>query len=288
MYGGGGDGFGDGGASQFAGGGFMPSPVRPGGGEGANSGYSPANQRRGGTQNQNIVPVTVKQLENAAKATNGEEPFQLDGQGLYHVTLVGKLLERKTTQLNILNVVEDSTGKLEVIEWTNADDPPPKEEVSVGQYVRLYGSLRAFNGKLQVVAFSMRPVKDMNEVTFHGLETILVHLHNTKGQGAGSIAHQIPAQPSFGAPQASVPSQYAPPQATSTAGGGSPLQEVILQIFHEPAALSSETGVSLKQVVQRLNNQYPQEQIKQTVDFLVNEGHLYSTVDDFTWKSTGS
>lgn len=27
-----------------------------------------------------------------------------------------------------------------------------------------------------------RPVKDMNEVTFHGLETILVHLHNTKGQ----------------------------------------------------------------------------------------------------------
>lgn len=45
MYGGGGDGFGDGGASQFAGGGFMPSPVRPGGGDGANSGYSPANQR---------------------------------------------------------------------------------------------------------------------------------------------------------------------------------------------------------------------------------------------------
>lgn len=42
--------------------------------------------QRGGTQNQNIVPVTVKQLENAAKATNGEEPFQLDGQGLYHVS----------------------------------------------------------------------------------------------------------------------------------------------------------------------------------------------------------
>jgi hypothetical protein len=38
-------------------------------------------------QNQTLVPVTVKQLENAVKATNGEEPFVLDGQELQHVRL---------------------------------------------------------------------------------------------------------------------------------------------------------------------------------------------------------
>lgn len=35
---------------------------------------------------------------------------------------------------------------------------------------------------LLTTLYTCRPVKDMNEVTFHGLETILVHLHNTKGQ----------------------------------------------------------------------------------------------------------
>jgi hypothetical protein len=33
------------------------------------------------------------------------------------VTLVGKLVDKKPTQLNIANWIEDSTGKVEVLEW---------------------------------------------------------------------------------------------------------------------------------------------------------------------------
>jgi hypothetical protein len=40
----------------------------------------------------------------------------------------------------------------------------------VGSYVRVYGNLRSFQGKTNVVAFSVRPVTDFNEVTYHSLE----------------------------------------------------------------------------------------------------------------------
>lgn len=59
----------------------------------------------------------------------------------------------------------------------------PYQELQIGSYVRVFGHLRAFSGRKMVVALSIRPVTDMNEITFHFLEVIYVR-ERLKGKGA--------------------------------------------------------------------------------------------------------
>ncbi|KAH9562804.1 hypothetical protein CY35_05G091500 [Sphagnum magellanicum] len=54
-------------------------------------------------------------------------------------------------------------------------------------YVQVHGLLRSFQGK-QNVAFSVRHVTDFNEVTFHFLEVVYVHLSNIRAQGGNPAA----------------------------------------------------------------------------------------------------
>lgn len=48
-------------------------------------------------------------------------------------------------------------------------------------YVRVIGNLKSFNNKRSVNATVVKPVKDLNEVQYHLLEAIRVHLYHTRG-----------------------------------------------------------------------------------------------------------
>ena len=54
--------------------------------------------------------------------------------------------------------------------------------VKEGVYVKVFGQLREFQGHKNVNAFEVYPIVDFNEVTFHMLETLHVHLINTHGE----------------------------------------------------------------------------------------------------------
>lgn len=47
-------------------------------------------------------------------------------------------------------------------------------------YVRVFGRLNSFNGKVTVVAHKIRPVTNFNEISYHFLEAIMTHLAFTK------------------------------------------------------------------------------------------------------------
>ena len=47
-------------------------------------------------------------------------------------------------------------------------------------YVRVFGHVRAFNGKRSITAFRLQPIFDMNELTTHLLEVVHSHLSLNK------------------------------------------------------------------------------------------------------------
>ena len=47
-------------------------------------------------------------------------------------------------------------------------------------YVKVFGHVRAFGGKRNVVAFKVMPITDMNALTTHMLEVIHSHLYLSK------------------------------------------------------------------------------------------------------------
>ena len=73
-------------------------------------------------------------------------------------------------------------------------------------YARVVGKVRNFQGTKQIVAFDVRPVKDFNEVTYHMINAVQVHLTHTTaasapvdsngpgfGFGAAPVAQSTPA-----------------------------------------------------------------------------------------------
>lgn len=60
-----------------------------------------------------------------------------------------------------------------------------KAELRPGTYVRVYGSLKHYQG-YRITAFAVRPIHDFNELTHHNLQAVFQHLHLLKGGGTGA------------------------------------------------------------------------------------------------------
>ena len=80
-------------------------------------------------------------------------------------------------------------------------------------YVRVVGKIRNFQGQKQVVAFDVRPVKDFNEITYHMINAVSVHLAHTTQAAAAPV---VDNGPGFG--YGAAPVQHTP-AAASVAGG---------------------------------------------------------------------
>ena len=72
----------------------------------------------------------------------------------------------------------------------------------------MVGSVKSWQGQPTMTAFKILPVTDFNEITFHMLDAIHVHLHNTRG----------PLTP-HAAPQAHAAATASPMQMQYGGGG---------------------------------------------------------------------
>ncbi|KAK9864910.1 hypothetical protein WJX84_000889 [Apatococcus fuscideae] len=284
MFGGGGY---DAGASQFAGGGFMPTQ--------ADQGTSPAPKK--GAGDQTLRALTIKQITDGTQNPD-ESQWTIDGSELSNVTLVGKLTSVQEQSACVVYQLNDGTGAIEVKNWIDTDsdyDAAKKAELRLGVYVRVHGHLRVFDGQKSVVAFNMRPITDFNEVTYHCLQSIFQHLHLTKGTrtgppGGGSLAArtagalpQTNGAGNGGAYGGGAAASY--PAAGTSGTGRTAVQEEALAVFNTSNAQSSEVGISVDQVVGQLAGKFSEQQVRQAVAFLSDEGQIYSTIDDLHFKS---
>jgi hypothetical protein len=63
---------------------------------------------------------------------------------------------------------------------------------SEGVYVRVVGVVRSFNSKFAITIISIRSIHDMNEITYHNLEVMLLHVSSTREKVTIIPRHQLP------------------------------------------------------------------------------------------------
>ncbi len=187
---------------------------------------------------------------------------------------------------HVVYVLEDGTGQIDVKVWLESTDKTDhyynahSHEFVVGAYVRVTGSLKTFHNRKNVQAFRLTLIRDPNEITFHFLEAIYVHLYNRMGG-----AHGQPMHTNVGAGYHSNATTQLMNSGSSTstyAGmGNSNLQEAILNL----ARVAPETGISFAEICQKLSRNAPDE-IKKEIDSLFYDGALYTTLDDEHYKAT--
>mmetsp|Transcript_15159 Transcript_15159/g.39944 ORF Transcript_15159/g.39944 Transcript_15159/m.39944 type:complete len:303 (+) Transcript_15159:42-950(+) len=301
MYGGGGfdaGGFGGGfdaggqfgGGDQFGGGGFGGaaqsfSQQNAGGGFQVDNSTPPAPGKT--RDKQSLIPTTIKQLKNAPGASTGEASFTIDGHDLHQVTIVGLITQADEQSTNLQYQLDDGTGNIMVKMWIDADADEAFNERRAqwkeGVVVRVIGQLRSFNNSRSLVAYSIQPITNFNEYTFHFIDVVHTHLKHTKGKPAAAAPSMMmgggapmggiampPAQAGYGAPPAA----------------GADVNDLVLSFFKTKGE-NSDTGCTIQEVCAAVAAQNISEpRVREAVEFLSNEGHLYSTIDDEHFKAT--
>jgi len=115
-----------------------------------------------------------------------------------------------------------------------------------------------------MVAFLIRPVTDFNEVTYHMLEAIHCHISSTK-----SAVDQRPTP---------LKSQTGSMIGGSSQPAGGDISGQLLAMYDN--VVPPESGFSIADMHSHLGGHYPSNTIKQVVEKLMDNGQLYSTIDD--------
>ncbi|MCL7031756.1 hypothetical protein MKW94_028376 [Papaver nudicaule] len=265
--------------ANFGGGGYMPSSQAT---QTTEQGSSTAK----GRDSKGLLPLTVKQISQACIKNEDKANFVVDGVEVHTVNLVGLVFNMAARVTEYNWILDDGTGRIECQRWINDNiDTLEMAEIKDGMYVEIHGNLKSFQGKRILVAFSVRPVTDFNQVAYHFIECIYVHCHNTKSQGQGSNS----AQPqTTNAAIASGPSSYQTAPSYQISGhpiaNGIPagIPGRVLEMLSTHSA--RDQGLHVQEIAKHLK--LPVQKIREAAKHLEDEGMAYNTIDDDHYRSS--
>ncbi|RKP37714.1 hypothetical protein BJ085DRAFT_15783, partial [Dimargaris cristalligena] len=212
---------------------------------------------------QTIRPVTIRQLLNIQPEHN-DANIKLDDHELTQVVFVANVRKVAPQTTFIAFTLEDGTGAIESRMSMNGDSADPAfEEASnfpENTYARVIAQVRNYNGKRQIYVSKLRPIDDMNEITYHFLHVIHTHLELTRVASS------------------------APVTGDGTVSGFTTIQDKVLEQIQRFS--DRDEGANIPHICQQMRGVYSPDEVMQTVELLTNEGHLYSTIDDLHVKCT--
>lgn len=196
---------------------------------------------------------------------------------MFQLTFVGQIRNISTQTTNTTYRLDDGTGSIEVKQWVDLDtvdqNNPVKAKLVEGAYCRAWGKLKSFNERRSVAAQIIRPIEDMNEVSYHLLEATAIHLYFTRGPpgganaGAGAAANDGMGQQGAGA------------YGAYDLSGFNPVAKKVFQYLRE----APQSNEGLHQHVIAANLGLESADVLKAGDDLLAGGLIYTTVDDHTW-----
>ncbi|XP_071655175.1 replication protein A 32 kDa subunit isoform X1 [Patagioenas fasciata] len=206
------------------------------------------------------------------------ETLRIRDTEICQVTIVGVIRHAEKAPTNVLYKVDDMTAApMDVRQWVDTDEAGSENVVvPPGTYVKVAGHVRSFQNTKSLVAFKIMPLENMNEFTTHILEIVNAHMILRKGYMPASRVPQ-----SFSSAGVVDMESYGGGSSLAVNGLTAHQSQVLNLIKNCPVP----EGMSLQELKLQLQNM-SMSTIKQAVEFLSSEGHIYSTVDDDHYKST--
>lgn len=257
-----------------------------GGGGGDFTPGSPSGEnRRKPTDEQTLIPVTIKMLLTAATSNNTLE----DGREPHYYKIVAAVREVTKSSTAYNYTVEDGTGCIDVKDWVDENNlamSQMRDEAAVEhQYIRIIGQMKEYEGNIHLQAYSVKKISSGNEFTHHFLE--VVH-EAEKAKRAGQIV---------GSPSMGMGNMNFNPGSMNAAGnmnmqsstpigmnnnnnmsaGNDGLQGIIMEFLAKTVDI--EVGRSVLEFIQQ-HQTYSESEIREKFNFLSTEGLIYSTVDE--------
>ncbi|XP_008151617.1 replication protein A 30 kDa subunit [Eptesicus fuscus] len=215
-----------------------------------------------------IIPCCVNQLLTASLV---EDVFKVRGIVVSQVSIVGIVRKAERAPSYILYKIDDMTTRpIDARHWLGRGKA--KQALApcpVGVYAKVFGILRGSAEVKILEVLQIRALEDMNEFTSHILETVNAHMMLAKGQeaasgqGAPSAPAEVGSAPEYG----EVRPEF--------------IQAEVLRLIHE---CPRREGKSMGELQTELGSLSIQA-IKEALEYLMVEGHIYPTVDGEHFKS---
>ncbi|KYM89297.1 Replication protein A 32 kDa subunit [Atta colombica] len=217
--------------------------------------------KKGPQNDKTIVPVLIKHIT----STTGD--LQIAGRTVNVLSLVGivRHIEQDTTKISFN--IQDDTGTLTAIMWLEADKNPAECNTctQINTYVRVYGLIRTQNNQRHVLILRMYPLEDLNDLTCHFMEVMYVILKASK-----------PAE------ETNLPSNSSL-MVDNTMSGMSSEQVAVLEVVR--SANEAECGIEKRDILAQVPKHII-SRLDEILDFLLCEGHIYTTSSEDFFKAT--
>eukprot|EP01006_Ploeotia_vitrea_P034377 TRINITY_DN65744_c9_g1_i1.p2 TRINITY_DN65744_c9_g1~~TRINITY_DN65744_c9_g1_i1.p2 ORF type:complete len:253 (-),score=168.89 TRINITY_DN65744_c9_g1_i1:140-898(-) len=248
-------------------------------------------------------PICVRQLVNAE--ADSDNRVIIDGKPATQVRLVGLVMSAQVENTYMGWELDDGTGVLRLRMYNDDQGNPKRPDIAAGMYVRVIGNAAKYmsnkSKSSSLIVFDVRPITDFNEVTYHLLEIVQTHLLLTKGAAKKAAAKQgnnavqannsnnlnnnnsvLNAGGNAGGngQQLNLDSINS---ASASAQGFTPVQQRVLDVFRNN--VHEGTGITIDAVCKALPDLSPHD-VRQAVDFLAGDGHVYSTIDEHHFACT--
>lgn len=262
-------------------------------------------------ESQYILPITLKQLRMVKKDPMDDNVFLLDDRPLSVVKIIGLVMSISHHSTYINMQVNDGTGQTDVRIFVHGEEQGENgssySALTEGTYVRIVGNVREYQEQKTISGFSAQPIEDKNQLTHHFLNCIYMHLSRTRGSTSQDKKPlDQNASRSYTTPLKSHPTNASnynslrtPTQEFQTlqfnAQGQRPVQNQQHDsgftghqnlVLNALGASDCDTGVSIEAVTTNLRGQMSTQEIGQALNYLMNEGHVYSTIDENHFKRT--
>nr|XP_050849108.1 replication protein A 32 kDa subunit-like [Vespula vulgaris] len=212
----------------------------------------------------NIVPLMICHIINLKDQS---DELSLWGLPVSIITIVGIVRHVERTTTKITYDIEDETGTVTALSWLDADKQSVNPSLLEGNiYVRVHGTIRYYNDKQHILAISIVPIEDLSELTNHLLEVTYITL---KAQEVTGVDIKVSND------ERNVES--------NTCNNMDPNQSAIFNIIL--AGSDTDCGIE-KAVIKKCAPAHLKSQIDTILEFLINEGHIYTTLTNDHFKTT--
>jgi len=224
-----------------------------------------------------IVPVTCETINKCTQVEGENSVYELGPMNFHQVTFIGIIRNVIKRANDTTYLVDDMTStevnvKLQTEEndMESEEMVTPPQEFMENQYVKVFGIIKSLQGEKIVQAFRLMPIVDLNQVTHHMLECMNTSIHYSQ-KGSGD----------------SMPSGNDNPLKNANLDNNSGLNSCHSQVSDLIKQCKTSQGMHIKEICGYLKS-FSESKIRDALEFLSTEGHVYSTIDDEHFKSTES
>ncbi|XP_046820856.1 replication protein A 32 kDa subunit-like isoform X1 [Vespa crabro] len=212
----------------------------------------------------NIVPLMICHIINLKDQS---DELSLWGLPVSIITIVGIVRHAERDSTKVIYDIEDETGTVTALSWVDSNRQLVNPFLlKVNVYVRVYGTIRYYNGKQHILVISIVPIEDLNELTNHILEVTYITLKTQEMAGIDTKVSKA---------ERNVES--------NTCNNMDPNQSAIFNIIL--AGCDTDCGIG-RAIIKECAPHHLKSQVDTILEFLINEGHIYTTLTNDHFKTT--